>query len=190
MFLSELFLNWATANRLQPNGSGERGKTMAIELRCSSCGARLYAGSGRCVACGTVIVASAQPSAHVQKARYSVWGVILVCIVAFVILAKILSRRDQSSTADAKAAFLADVAAGKLSTAEAFKARCGTPKDTKETKQGTELLYRAGSLVYFVTLTRTSPIFETESSYEVNGEFKSFRVNQEPANFFSALKCK
>jgi hypothetical protein len=163
---------------------------MATELRCSSCDAPLYAGSRRCLACDAVIVATAQPAVHVQKARYLLSGVILVCIVAFVIFANILSRRDQASAADPKTAFLADVAAGKLSTAEAFKARCGTPRDTKETEQGTELLYRTGSLVYFVTLTQTAPIFETEGTYEVNGKFKSYRVNQDPANFFSVLKCK
>ena len=159
---------------------------MANEIHCSACDAIVAPGSQFCPRCGLRLMAMAQPAVYIEKARYSIWAILGVCLVAFFIGANILSRFDASKAFRASNEFAAAVNSGALNTPAAFEARCGMPRWTNHTKDGEELHYLVGSADYYVTLTNAAPIFESE---QMSG-MHPYRVKMEPDDAFRRLACK
>lgn len=156
------------------------------ELHCSACDAIIQPGSQFCPKCGLQLMASAKPAVYVEKARYSIWAVLGVCLVAFFIGANILSRHDDAKAASAQQDLAATYQSGALNTAAQFEARCGMPRWTKTMPAGDELHYLAGGQDYYVTFATAGPIFESE-------QFSSghtYRVKLDPADALQKLGCK
>jgi hypothetical protein len=159
---------------------------MTNELHCSACDAILQPGSQFCPRCGLQLIAIAQPAVYVEKARYSIWAVLGVCLVAFFIGANILSRVDTAKANSAKDALAAAVQNGELNTPTAFEARCGLPRWTETTADGQELHYFTGGQDIFVTFAGAGTTFESEQT----ASHRAYRVKMEPAEALLRLKCK
>jgi hypothetical protein len=163
---------------------------MKTELHCQTCDAIVPAGATRCPGCGLQLTTQAAPAVYVEKARFPLWGILLVCLAAFVIFANILSRHDEAKAAGSRATFAADLDTGQLNTAEAFEARCGQPRWTKQTSAGQELHYRSGGEDYFITLTPSGPRLEAEQLDMSNGRPQTYRINLDATQLYTALGCK
>ena len=164
----------------------KKGHSMA-ELHCTTCDASLPAGALRCPGCGLQLTTQAAPAVYVERARFPLWGILLVSAVAFVIFANIWSRHTDAKAADAQAAFAADLAGGQLNTAEAFEARCGQPRWTKSQNGGSELHYFASNGAdYFITLTPSGMRLEQE---KLDGA-RVYRINVSAEQIYIALGCK
>lgn len=161
-------------------------ETMANEIHCSACDAAIQPGTQFCPRCGLQLVAQAAPAVYVEKARYSIWAVLAVCLIAIFIGANILSRHDAAKAASAEQDLATAVQSGALNTLAQFEARCGVPHWTKTTSIGDELHYFTGGQDYYVTLASTGPIFESEQF--ANGH--TYRVKMEPAGALHKLGCR
>ena len=159
-------------------------------IACSVCHASIAPGATLCPGCGLPLVAQAVPVVTVQRARFPLWGIIGVALVAFVIFANIASRHDEAKAAEAQAAFVADIANGQLNTASAFEARCGQPRWTKQTRVGEELHYFASGNDYFVTLTSSGPRLEHEHLDLSGGKPSTYRTIISADQLYVLLGCK
>jgi hypothetical protein len=159
---------------------------MTKELHCSACDALIQPRSQFCPKCGLQLMAIAQPAVYVEEARFPLWGIILVALVAFIILANIESHYDQVKASKTAEALTASINAGEFNSPAAFEARCGMPRWTKTTPAGDELHYFTGGQDYYVTFGPTSPVFESEQS--ASGH--AYRVKLEPSSAMRKLGCK
>ncbi len=151
------------------------------EIHCSACDAIVQPGSQFCPKCGLQLMAQANQAVYVEKARFPLWGIVLVCVVAFMIGANILSRYNDTKAVSAREDFVTAVSSGALNTPAAFEARCGMPSWIKSTPRGQELHYFTRGQDTFVTFTTSGPIIESEHP---------FRVEIDPAIAFHHLDCK
>jgi hypothetical protein len=58
----------------------------AAELHCSACDAKIPQGSQFCPSCGLQLIAQVTPAVYVEGARYSLWAVLGVGLVAIILL--------------------------------------------------------------------------------------------------------
>lgn len=168
--------------------------SMTHELHCSACDAIVPQGSQRCPGCGLQLMAQAAPAVYVEGPRYSFWAVIVGAIGILLIVIYASSAHDAAKAADARSAFVADLAAGRISTPEVFEARCGMPQWMKQTARGTELQYRNGGRDIFATFTSTAGTLLEDEHVTVDSyrpvRTHAWRSAADPAVVYDSLHCK
>jgi hypothetical protein len=121
--------------------------------------------------------------------RLSLWAVLLIAVATFFVFTYIYSGYQRNQAKATQEIFLADLHAGKLSTPEAFEARCSQPRWTTETKAGTELHYLNGN-DYYVTFANGRPQLAIGHVEIVNGKPREWRSRPDDGFYLSALGCK
>jgi hypothetical protein len=111
-------------------------KTITTTIACSVCRAAITPGAAVCPGCGLPLVAQAVP---VIRRPAPIWPYVLGAIALFVLIVNVVSRHEEATRQAAACALHADLAGGKLTTPEAFVARCGKPR----IQSGSTLTYTA-----------------------------------------------
>lgn len=122
-------------------------------IACSACGSALVQGSSSCPNCHLPITAQA---VRVHKRRTSTLLVVLMVLLGIAAGSMIVGHVIEASDAPKHGSLLADFDSGKLSSPEAFQARCGNAISVADRQDAKVLSYNHGELL--VKLTAGSPV--------------------------------
>ena len=125
-----------------------------------------------------------------NQLRISLLGLTLVGIAVLALVVHVTGRPAKAEEVEARDAFVADLQAGKLSTRDAFEARCRAAQRSEQTKTGTELHYTFAN-IYVTFGPLGPPILESESTYSgADRRVQSYRRAAAPGLVFDLLGCE
>lgn len=160
-------------------------------IRCSACGSPVASGAAACSGCGLPLTAQAiavpvpekQPLLTIPR---------LLALAALIMLFTIYvaSMMNGQHAAHAAASFATDLAAGRISTPQAFDARCGAPRWTESTKRGQEFHYLVEAGDIYVTFAASGPVFEIERLRWRGSRATPYRVPAATDFVRDALGCR
>lgn len=154
---------------------------MTATFACSVCHHQIEPGSQRCPGCGLQLIAQPVRVVETERPRYSFWAV-MIGSLGLAILAIFIADHLRPAATDAD--ILADLQAGRITSAEAFQARCGAAQWTR----GDELHYFTNGQDLYVAFP--GPHYELEHTSVEAGRARTWRSPIDPRQAISTLHCK
>lgn len=157
---------------------------------CSACRSILPEGVRTCPNCSLPITAFAMPVARKQTSVMTIALLLFAGIgAAGIVVGKIIEAVSEPKRVAAHKALLADLHSGKLSSAEAFQARCGKPLSVHQERNGVTLVYWEGYL--HVKLEPNKPVaFLRERAIEEGGKFRTVESPVSDDFALSRMSCE